>query len=64
MTETTTEQCQKCQEGQLIGGGGDGELDEEEEDVIDETFACVLADGDQAAGPELGFHPAHEEVGG
>ena len=58
---------QDIQEGQLIGGGGDGELDggvkrvdvlEEhiqilwgprprEENVVDETFPCVLADGDR-----------------
>ena len=75
---------QDIQEGQLIGGGGDGELDggvkrvdaveehiqilwgprPQEENVVDETFPCVLADGDRAAGRELGFQPAHEEVGG
>ena len=36
----------------------------QEEDVVDETFPCVLADGDRAAGQELGFQSAHEEVGG
>ena len=75
---------QDIQEGQLIGGGGDGELDggmkrvdvveehiqilwgprPQEENVVDGTFPCVLADGDRAAGQELGFHPAHEEVDG
>ena len=75
---------QDIQEGQLIGGGGDGELDggvkradvfkehiqilwglrPQEENVVDETFPCVLADGDRAAGQELSLQPAHEEVGG
>ena len=75
---------QDAQEGQLIGGGGDGELDggvkrvdvleehiqilwglrPQEENVVDETFPCVLADGDRAAGQELSLQPAHEEVGG
>ena len=73
---------QDIQEGQLIGGGGDGGLDggvkrvdvvEEhiqmlwgprpQEENVDETFPCVLADGDRAAGQELGFQPAHEEAG-
>ena len=36
----------------------------QEEDVIDETFSCVLADGDRAAGPELSLQSAHEEAGG
>ena len=36
----------------------------QEEDVIDETFSCVLADGDRAAGPELSIQSAHEEAGG
>ena len=73
---------QDIQEGQLIGGGGDGELDggvkrvdvveehiqilwcprPQEENVINETFPCVLADRDWAAGQELGFQPAHEKV--
>ena len=72
---------QDVQEGQLIGEGGDGELDggvkkrvgvfEEhiqilwgsgpQEENVDETFPCVLADGDQAAGQELSLQPAHED---
>ena len=63
----------------MVGGVGDGELDGgvkkrehiqilwgsgPQEDVIDETFPCVLADGDRAAGPELSLQSAHEEVGG
>ena len=36
----------------------------QEENVIDETFPCVLADGDRAAGQEPSLQPAHEEVGG
>ena len=75
---------QDAQEGQLIGGGGDGELyggvkradvfkeriqilwgpRPQEENVVDGTFPCVLADGNRAAGQELSRQPAHEEVGG
>ena len=33
----------------------------QEENVIDETFPCVLTDGDWTAGQELGLQPAHED---
>ena len=44
---------------QILWGSGP-----QEEDFIDETFPCVLADGDRAAGPELSLQSAPEEVGG